>query len=262
VSAAGARRRVLVVPDAGDFGLAAVEQAVSLALRIDAELSAIFLENADLFRLAMLPFARETGTTSGLARPLEPAALEAAMRRDARRVRQALQAAAGRHGLAWSLRVQRGRLAREVLTAAAEVEAVLLGWRPPAAPSARRQRHDGCWVALLPDAGKVAQRLLERVLDLATGACRELRVLVPGASPQALDELMPRALGPGAPAVILRVHPGQAEAVSEAARDARAELLILAGVAPGLMTERTLADLLARSPCPVLLLGEASGGAG
>lgn len=260
MSTQAGRRRVLVVPDAGAFGRAAVEQAASLAARIDAELSALFLENADLFRLAMLPFALETGIASGLRRPLDMAALEAALRRDAQRVQAALAEAAARSGVAWSLHVRRGSLAREVLTAAASGDAVLLGWQPAAAAPAPRRRPEGRWLVWLPEAGEAGRQVLERVLPLATGACRELLVLAPAAAPGALAGLVPRRLAVGAPAVVVRSRAGGVAGLAAEARHARAELIILPGAAPE--PERTLAALLARAPCPVLLLGEASAAAG
>lgn len=259
MSAVRIRRRVLVVPDASPFGLAAVERAVELAQRIDAELSALFLEDADLFRLAALPFAAETGIVSGRRRPLEPALLEAHARREARRIQQALAESAGRRGLAWSFRVQRGSLARDALLIASGAEAVFFGVVVVAAVvPPRRTAAAGRWVLITAAEGNALQRAVDRVLAMADGACRELLVLLPGTSPAAIATQLPWTLPPGAPAVTLRAAPPDLGDVLAQARRAGGELLILTGAAPGLTPEQTLGRVLGRTACPVLWAPEPS----
>lgn len=255
---APARRRVLVVSDATAYGLAAVERAADLALRIDAELSGLFMENVTLLRLALLPFVQETGLTSGRRWPLETQALEAAFRRDARRVERMLAEIAGRRGIAWSFSVRRGRPVHDALALAAGVEAVLFGREPLTADVApRRARGGGAWLMLLAGADAGHRAALERALAVATGVCRELLVLVSGAAAD-LDRLRPADLPPGAPAVTLRAVAAEAGAVLEAVRRGAPELLILEGAMPGLTPEDTLERVLAQAPCPVLVMGERS----
>lgn len=252
------RRRMRVISDASAFGLAAVEQAVELALRIDADLSGLYLENASLFRLALLPFARETGSVSGRRRPLEPAALEALSRRQARRVEHALAASAGRHGLSWSFRVQRGSLLRDALSLAAGVDAVVFGCATAAGSLAPRRRRGGVWVLVTSAEGERRRSAVSRAIRLAVDVCRELLVLVPGADRGELGRLRPDALPAGAPAVTLRTTPAEPGAVLDAVRRAGADLLILDGAVPGLTLERTLRDVLAQAPCAVLVTAEGS----
>ncbi|MBK7177644.1 MAG: universal stress protein [Chloroflexi bacterium] len=52
-------QRILVALDASPHSLAALEAAIDLAERLDAELQGLFVEDINLLRLAQLPFARE-----------------------------------------------------------------------------------------------------------------------------------------------------------------------------------------------------------
>jgi hypothetical protein len=254
----GPRRQVRVISDASAFGLSAVEQAVELALRIDADLSGLYLENASLFRLALLPFAQETGSVSGRRRPLEPGALEALSRRQAHRIEQVLAERAGRRGLNWSFRVQRGSLLRDAMSLAAGVDAVLFGCAMAAAGVAPRRRRGGVWVLVLPAQDGGRRAAVARAVRLGLNDCRELLVLVPGAAAADLEHLRPDELPAGAPAVVLRALPADSRGVLEATRRAGAELLMLDGAAPGPALEQMLREVLAQAPCPVLVTAESS----
>ena len=57
-------RRILVAVDASHHSIAALEAAVELATRFQAELLGLYVEDINLLRLAQLPFGREVGTFS------------------------------------------------------------------------------------------------------------------------------------------------------------------------------------------------------
>ena len=120
-------RRILVALDASPHSLAALEAAAALAANLQAELVGLFVEDADLLKLAELPFARELGLYSAASRPLDSAQMERQLRTRARRAEQALTTAAERAQVRWSFRVARGAIAAELLAAAAEADLISLG---------------------------------------------------------------------------------------------------------------------------------------
>jgi nucleotide-binding universal stress UspA family protein len=120
-------RRIVVGLDPRSPGRAALEAAVQLAGRLQAELVGLFVEDIDLLHLAGLPFAREVGFPSATLRALDIASMERSLRALASDVQRTLAAIAGRAPLTWSFRVTRGALMNELRTAATEGDIVVTG---------------------------------------------------------------------------------------------------------------------------------------
>ena len=120
-------QRILVALDASPHSLAALEAAVELAGRFRAELLGLFVEDVNLLRLAELPFAQEIGFFSATRRKLDTQRMERQFRGQAARIRRALELIAERTQVDWSFRVARGVIASELLTAASEVDLIILG---------------------------------------------------------------------------------------------------------------------------------------
>jgi len=120
-------QRILVALDASPHSLAALEAAVELAGRFRAELLGLFVEDVNLLRLAELPFAQEIGFFSAARRKLDTQRMERQFRGQAARIRRALELIAERTQVNWSFRVARGVIASELLTAASEVDLIILG---------------------------------------------------------------------------------------------------------------------------------------
>jgi len=120
-------RRILVALDASAHSLAAVEAAVELAARLEAELLGLFVEDVDLLRFAESPCAREILYASAKDAPLSRATMESRLRAQCEQARKALSAAAARLQVPWSFRSVRGRVTPEILAAAAEVDLLALG---------------------------------------------------------------------------------------------------------------------------------------
>ena len=119
--------RVLILLDGSRLSLAALEVAAEIAAARNAEVLGIFVEEINLLRAAGYGFAQEVGGSSGLARPLEVAALEARMQTQAEQARRLLQQTMARRGLAQSLKLCRGRVAEEVLGLMQPEDLVVLG---------------------------------------------------------------------------------------------------------------------------------------
>jgi nucleotide-binding universal stress UspA family protein len=120
-------RRILVALDASPHSLAALETAAELAAGLHAELRGLFVEDINLIRLAQLPFAREVSYFSTEFRRVELHQLEQQLRAQANRLRDIMAAVADRANIPWELRIVRGSVASEVLTAAADTDLIVMG---------------------------------------------------------------------------------------------------------------------------------------
>jgi nucleotide-binding universal stress UspA family protein len=120
-------RRILVALDASPHSLAALEAAVDLAAKMDAELLGLFVEETALLRLAEIPCAREVLYFSFAGVPLTRASMESKLRAQSEQARRALAAAAQRAQVAWAFRTARGKVASEVIAAASGVDLLALG---------------------------------------------------------------------------------------------------------------------------------------
>jgi nucleotide-binding universal stress UspA family protein len=120
-------RRILIALDASPASMAALEAAVELAERLDAELLGVFVEDINLLRLADLPFAREVGLHSASVRQISRAQVEQRLRAQANQARRALEELGMRSKLRTEFRVARGSITSELLQAALETDLIILG---------------------------------------------------------------------------------------------------------------------------------------
>lgn len=119
--------RVLILLDGSRLSLAALEAAADIAHARKAEVLGVFVEEVNLLRSAGYGFAREVGRSSGVARPMDRAAIEARMRSLAERARRLLERTMAQRGLAQALTLCRGRVADEVLNLARPGDLLVLG---------------------------------------------------------------------------------------------------------------------------------------
>jgi nucleotide-binding universal stress UspA family protein len=120
-------RRILVALDTSPHSMAALEAAVNLAAKMNAELQGLFVEDAALLRLAEAPCAREILNFSTAEVPLSRASMELRLRGQAEQARKALATAARRAQVEWSFRTVRGDVASEVLAAASDIDLLAMG---------------------------------------------------------------------------------------------------------------------------------------
>ena len=120
-------RRILIALDASPASQAALELAVDLAMRYQAELIGIYVEDINLLRSAEIPFTKEIGFYSASSHQIDISHIERELRAHARRVEQLLASIAQRANLRWSFRSTRGVIPGELLSAAADTDLIILG---------------------------------------------------------------------------------------------------------------------------------------
>jgi nucleotide-binding universal stress UspA family protein len=123
----GRIRRILVAVDASPPSLATLKEAIELASRLQAELLGIFVEDIQLLRMAGSPFAQEVGFSSGAVRQLDLQQMQLQLRAQAKQVRRRLSRLAKHSQVRWSFRVIRGEIDAELLSAASDVDLIILG---------------------------------------------------------------------------------------------------------------------------------------
>jgi nucleotide-binding universal stress UspA family protein len=199
--------RIVVAYDPSPVGSAALDAAVALAASLQAELAGLFVEDVNLLRMAALPFTRELGLTSALARPIEITDIEREFRRHAELTRKALEDAALASSVRWSFQVVRGQPLTVVLSAAEEADLLVVGRTTRAASgesgSGTRLRADASRrtalnpraraVAALFDASEQSARVLDLARDLAGHTGLALMLLLPAATQDEFKALRERA---------------------------------------------------------------------
>lgn len=152
--------RIWIAVDALDRSAAVLGAVTRLASGRAVELAGLFVEDADLLRLAGWPTATETRLFEASMRPMGGAELEAALRAQALALQRRLDALARDIGVPWSFRTARGRVVQQALHLAGSGDWIVLasaatGLRlRQAAPRARPV------VWLLPDDEAGLSRLL------------------------------------------------------------------------------------------------------
>lgn len=152
---------------------AALDAAIELADRLQAELATLFIEDADLLRASLLPCVREVGRSSAQSRQLEFGQLQRMLKAAATQAEQRLRHNAESRALRFSFQVLRGRPVAQLLGLADRLDLILL---PPPAWARRRQPAHRP-VVVLYDGG--AESALAMAAGLARGTGSPLHVLIP-----------------------------------------------------------------------------------
>ena len=271
-------RRILVALDASADSAAALEAAVALAARLEAELTGLFVEDIEVVRAAGFPFAREIRVFQRAPRSIDATELEAQLRARARAIERTLARSAGEADVTFRFRRVRGRVDAEVLAATGDVDLVVLG-RAGHSPLARRRLGSTARAMLARgsrpvlllgrrvqlrepvftvfDGSEAGLRALAVAVDLARGGPQPLHVLVTADSAERVTALASearRALDPDAGSPVLhRIVAADSARLVEFACGAGAGVLIAPASDPTFDTA-TLPDALDAAGCPLLLV--------
>jgi nucleotide-binding universal stress UspA family protein len=275
-------RRIVVALDASLRSLAALHAAADIAAVWHAELLGLFVEDAELLRLASTPSAIRFLYPSGSEAPLSALFLESELRALAERSRRELMAVAERAGVRWTFRIVRGNVSAEVLLAAAEADLLTLGgggWsiaRRLGLGSTARAAISGARSSLLLVQSRVAPApAVLAVYDRSTAAedacrfaarlaatstCRLTVFLSSPSGPVAreMEEEVVRLLQPYRLRVrLLWLASGDKRDFLHAVRTERGGILVISNQSP-LLDEEIVERLLRETDHPLLLFGTRS----
>jgi hypothetical protein len=270
----GEIERIVVSLDAVSEISAAIEAAARLAVRWNAALHGVFVEDEDLLRLAGLPFARQVSLGAG-AEALTPAQAARQLRASAATARRELAAAARRHDLRWSFEIAHGAAAADTVTTAAGDFVVActasrpIGahfrvdtqrWRAVAAGSGsllltHPARAGGTVVTVLYDREPASGRVLEAAAQFAEAA--EASLVVICATKLADDKLFEAWVGERLAAYAVRARiepaPGDPAALQRHILGLDCGLLALAVDAEPADPDRRR-EIAARTGCDILVM--------
>lgn len=266
-------RRILVALDGSSESLAALDAAALLAAHLHAQVEALFVEDADVLRLADLPCARVTSALLLQTERIDRPRLERQMRVRAMQAQEMVRRRATALRVQATFRQVRGKVATEVLAAAAEADLLsvgrtersLAGWWPAEAALQAalaagrpflvvgRRAKPGQGVLMVYDGSPADGRALELAAELAESTGQGLSVLILAPTYSEARELAQRVSGPLAGRRLgldVRYSSGEYRtAVAAALRQARPGLVV-AGVESG---ERA-GQLVQAVDCPLLLV--------
>lgn len=120
-------KQILVALDGSPSSMSALENSIELAIRLNAELVGLFVEDINLLRATQLPFTREISFFSSGFRRLEAADLERQLRVQADRVRRIMEQVIGSKKMSATFRIARGTIAEEILNAGKDADLLVLG---------------------------------------------------------------------------------------------------------------------------------------
>jgi nucleotide-binding universal stress UspA family protein len=276
-------RRILVALDSSRASLAALEAAVDLAGRIDAELLGIFVEDIELLRMADAPYAREILYPSAMEAPLSRGSMERNFKAQSEQARTALERAAQQAHVRWSFRTVRGEVTAELLAAAAETDLLAmgkLGWsigtQVRIGSSALELAASSIPVLLLPASGvpakphwlvyyddsPAARRALLSAAQLAEADSRSITVLLAtadaGEAASMKNEIGRLLSGRGLTIEHRSIDPTEEIALLEALRSARNVMFVVGG-SEAFQKLPALEAVLRECQIPVLLLRNRAG---
>ena len=193
-------RRILVPLDSSPESIAALEPAAWIASVMRSKLTALLVEEQELFTLADLPFSREISIMQPQTRNLDPSRLEQEMRARAVTMQKKIARIAARYSVEWSFKVVRGHRDREIATLAEARDLIaMFSDRDARYPGeimkyAARHRpqdvgsgllmvgghaaHSSGPVFTVFDGSQPSQQVLRLAADIARGNAMPLRVLV------------------------------------------------------------------------------------
>jgi len=256
-------RRILIALDASTSDIAALETAVALASRMEAELLGLFVEDINLLRFAALPFAREVSFFPARTRRLDSGEMERALRAQASRAEAVLIEAAARQRVRCSFRVVRGEVTTQLLAAAQDIDLVALGM------THRQFRRISSTVREIVNAAQSSVLLLSPVVVVYDGSPASamalsvarylaqmqeniLTVLTTGKTEEQKAEVAEQLEGSGLTVRYRSLPDVDIAGVARGARQEAAGTLVLCASLS--LKEGTLEDLLERLDCTVLLV--------
>ena len=250
-------RRIAITLDAFALSAHALEQAVRLAERMNAQLEGIFIEDIDLIQIAELPFLREVRSSSRSEDAISPGRMEQELRALARRAERLLSEHAARHNVTWTFRTWRGSIDTDLLAADIEADVFALT-RLGAALTRSRILPARCTaVSVLFTGTEASIRALDTAISLSTDPQRQLNILLSAADEAGRDQLQQQVserLGEQAEkAHFIHLHDGSIADLLDILSDTHSAVLIMERNSK-LLQSATLRQSLNSLDCPLLIV--------
>ena len=244
-------RRLLLALSGERMETARLQSLAGLAVSMEMELVALFVEDERLLRAGQLPMALEVGRISARVRPLSGPGIESSLRAAAEQVRRTLEEIAGRSTLRYTFQVARGQPVAAALAVAETMDAVLFAGRGQPIWRARREP---VFAMLMPGEGVVTFVTAARRLARAVGA--ELILGLPADSAADFIDLRGEveALPTPLPERFMRMREGNAQETIRVARSLNAGFVVV----PAAFPAGELAALFAGLHRPLLMLRQAA----
>lgn len=220
-------RRVVLALEHGGLPAFALELAVRLARRLDAELAATLVENSNLLRAAGFPFTREVLRHTGTERELDAARVTDQLHRGLKRLQAELEARAHTGGVRASFRTLRAsgvHAALESGRTGSSGDLVFYGHNPVTTPLPGPAQPR---IVIVQSTDAENQRVDSVVRELLEGV---------------LSETMCR---------VERIRTEDSSRIAAHCRTARCDLLVV----PATLPAAELRWVIERSGCPVLAIG-------
>jgi len=244
--------RIWIAVDALDRCADVLEAVSRLATGRAVELAGLFVEDADLLRLAGWPTATETRVFETSLRPVGGAELERALRAQALALQRRLDALARSIGVPWSFRTVRGRVVQQALSVAEGGDWIVLASAANALRLTLRQTalqvRPVIW--LLPEDVEGLERLLAAAEGYDPRGAAERRLVLPQDAPRAAElRASPRAV-----AGALRIAPESGLMARIACGPGVPGDLVLMTRESGAADPQRLGRLLRRGAAPLALV--------
>jgi hypothetical protein len=257
-------RRIAVALDASEHSLHVLGLAAGIAAALEAELEGVFVEDADLLRLAGLPFMREFRLATLGEEAVDAERLQRELRATARRVRETLEDSARRLGVTCSFRVWRGDLQAEILSAALDAEMFTLSrigrfapLRRQAGPSHPPRPAGELVVDVLFDGGDGATRALAAAAELAAGHKAGLSVILQASTDEEIEKLRGQAVAQlgakGETTRFMTLPDSHAQALADAVAQTGGDVVVI-DVGNSVLDQRNPWQSLGALDCPVIII--------
>lgn len=119
-------RRILAAFHPSTTSRIAIDAAVDIAFRLRAELSAMFIHDANLLDLAEYPFLRQVGVHGAISRLQERQAVENELRAFAKQAERHLAETASRQRIRWSFTTTHGRIEDQIKAVGGGVDLLIV----------------------------------------------------------------------------------------------------------------------------------------
>ncbi|MGW8226076.1 MAG: universal stress protein [Anaerolineales bacterium] len=268
-------RKILIALDASPASQAALQLAAELAARHEAELIGIYVEDINLLRSAEIPIIHEVGGYSAISRRMNRHHIESELRAQARRVEQLLANIARRANLRWSFLSVRGLIPVELISAAENVDLIILGKKGWSAgvqigSTARHLAalapvqsllmenfiHPGTPVLVIYDGSEGSQKVLRTASRICTPGSI-LTILIPAEDQKIAEEMFhdlePWAAGQAFQVQFRRVPDLESQRIANLSHLLGCELVILPAESTH-FRPTSISNMLENAKCAVLLV--------